>query len=285
MELLYPSNVPPGATMNSREFACTSEELSVHDDIFICRDCRLARSVAPVECNELHELYRDVEDSRYLVSVDERRGSFGQLLEEIERYHGPGRLLEVGSFLGLFLEEAQRKGWKAKGIEPSVWASQQARSRGLDVYNGPLEGFDSQAAAYDAVTLWDVLEHLFDPVDALLRIKPLLKPGGILCLTTINIGGFGAHCLRGQWPWLMRMHLHYFTRHSLTKMMEMLDFEVVRLSTYPKVLKIGYLLRRARGRLGPLAAASLWAARRIHLADRSVKVNLGDILLLIARKK
>jgi hypothetical protein len=116
-------------------------------------------------------------------------------------------------------------------------------------------------------------------------VKDLLEPGGILCFTTVNIGGFGAKMLRGRWPWLMRMHLHYFTRKSLKTILEHVGFEVLRLTTQPKVLKLGYLLERSRGMLGPLAAGGLWAARRFHIADYSVRVNFADILLLVARKK
>jgi 2-polyprenyl-3-methyl-5-hydroxy-6-metoxy-1,4-benzoquinol methylase len=287
-ELLYPSNAPPGLAVKSGEVACTSSDLSVHDDIYLCRDCHLARSVPSIGANELEDLYRNVEDPTYLVSEEERRASFRKGLEEIERYYGgdePGHLLELGSSVGLFIEEARKKGWKVTGIEPSVWATEQARSRGLHVFTGTLEEFESGAVEFDVVALWDVFEHLMEPMQSLLRMKQLLKPGGILCLTTINIEGFGARLFRARWPWLMRMHLHYFSRHSLQEMMRRVDLEVLRLSTYPKVLKLGYLLERASGMFGPLAAGSLWLARRLHLADCSVKVNLGDILILIARNK
>ena len=246
----------------------------------------MACSVPAIGSSELEDLYREVEDPEYLISEEERRASFSEGVEEIERYHvgGPGRLLELGSSVGLFLEEAQKKGWKATGIEPSIWATEQARSRGLDVFTGTLDEFRLEGAEFDVVALWDVFEHLVDPMDSLAKMKRLLKPNGVLCLTTVNIEGFGARLLRARWPWFMRMHLHYFTSHSLQEMMRRMDFEVLRLSTYPKVLKLGYILERARGMLGPLAVGSLWFAERLHIANISIKVNLGDILMLIARK-
>lgn len=236
---------------------------------------------------ELEDLYREVEDPAYLISEEERRASFRDGVEEIERFHAgsPGRLLELGSSVGLFLEEAQKKGWNVTGIEPSIWATEQARSRGLDVFTGTLDEFRPERAEFDVVALWDVFEHLVDPMESLAKLRRLLRPNGVLCLTTVNIGGFGARMLRGRWPWFMRMHLHYFTSHSLREMMRRMEFEVQRLSTYPKVLKLGYILERARGLLGPFAAGSLWLAERLHVANTSIHVNLGDILILIARKK
>ena len=68
-------------------------------------------------------------------------------------------------------------------------------------------------------------------------------------------------------------------------MARLAGLEVLHLKTYPKVLKLGYLLDRSRGMLGPLASGSLWAAERLRLADRSVRIDWGDILLLVARNK
>ena len=121
--LLYPSNAPSGEAICSGEVACTSPYLSVHDDIFYCRSCGLARSVPPVDEDDLANLCRQVEDPDYLISEAERRASFREALEEMGRYHPPGRLLEVGSAAGLFLEEARRRGWDAVGLGPgpSAW--------------------------------------------------------------------------------------------------------------------------------------------------------------------
>jgi len=150
---------------------------------------------------------------------------------------------------------------------------------------GTLDSFDGGGRSFDAVVLWDVLEHLMDPVAALHRIGELVEPDGILALTTINIGGFGARLSGSRWPWLMRMHLHYFTRRSLVEIVKRNGFEVLRLSTQPKILKLPYVLDRARGISAPLARTGLWLVERLHLENRSVTVNLGDILLMIARKK
>lgn len=282
--LLYPSNVSPGARIQSGEVACTSPYLCLHDDIYYCQSCGLARSHPSVGSVELEDLYREVEDPEYLVSEDERRGSFRQALEVVEEYHPPGRLLEVGSAVGLFLDEGRKKGWQVEGIEPSSWASEHARRRNLEVYTGTLDSYNVRGEPFDAVVLWDVLEHLVDPVAALRRAGELLKPGGILAFATVNMGGLGARLSRGRWPWFMRMHLHYFTRRSLTDLVTREGFEVVRLFTQPKVLKLGYVLGRVRGIFGPLVAPVLGLAELFRLANRPIKVNLGDILFMVARK-
>ncbi len=285
--LLYRSNVPPNAPLAKGELACTSPYLAVHDDIYVCRACGLARSKPPLDVDAIEELYRDVEDPEYFASEVERRASFRAALERIEGLglvRPPGRLLEIGSSVGLFLDEARRAGWDAFGIEPSRWAAESARGRGLSVFGGTLEEFVPEGGPFDVVVSWDVWEHLEDPLAALNRAYELLRPGGLFVFTTVNLGGLGRKLFRGRWPWFMRMHLHYFTRESLTRMVRSSGFEVLSTSTEAKTLKLGYVLDRARSFLGPLASVARALASTIGVVDRPVRIDLGDILLVEARK-
>ncbi len=286
--LLYPSNVPRDTPLDKGELACTSPYLAVHDDIYVCRECGLARSVPPVDAEEIEDLYRDVEDPEYFASESERR----RIVPGRSRSHRspgagrglPGDFSRSDSSVGLFLEEAGRLGWDAHGIEPSRWAAESARARGLSVFNGTLSEFVPEGGPFDLVVSWDVWEHLEDPVEALRRAYGLLRPGGLFVFTTVNLGGLGRKIFRGRWPWFMRMHLHYFTRESLTRMVQSSGFEVLSTKTEAKTLKLGYVLDRARGFLGPLAAFARALASTLGVVDRPVRIDLGDILLVEARK-
>ena len=83
--LLYPSNVPPDQRLDASEFACTSPHLSVHDDIYHCRSCGLARSVPGSDIESIEDLYRNVEDDGYLESEEERRLDYRRALESFDR--------------------------------------------------------------------------------------------------------------------------------------------------------------------------------------------------------
>ena len=71
---------------------------------------------------------------------------------------GRRRLLDVGCHIGVFLELAAARGWAAQGIEPSGWACAVARDRGLDVRCSTLRDAALPAAAFDVVTMWDVID-------------------------------------------------------------------------------------------------------------------------------
>jgi 2-polyprenyl-3-methyl-5-hydroxy-6-metoxy-1,4-benzoquinol methylase len=108
-------------------------------------------------------------------------------LERMEGIVPKGHLLDVGSALGTFLKIAESRGWKPEGVEISKFAADFARrERGLTVFNGDLEHFPAADGSFDVVTFWDSIEHVTHPRENLRTAARLLRPGGIVLLTTDN---------------------------------------------------------------------------------------------------
>ena len=136
------------------------------------------------------------------------------------------RYLDVGCSTGFVVEAARDKGWDAIGIDLNPSAIEFGRSRGLDLRTVALEDAGFAPGSFDAVSLFDVLEHLLDPRRTLRACAELLAPGGILFLYVPNFDsasrllmGANAHFI---WP---THHLNYYTpttirdlmvRHALT---------------------------------------------------------------------
>ena len=112
---------------------------------------------------------------------------YGRALDRLERLLRGRRLLDVGCSYGAFLDAARERGWEVSGVELSVKGSEYARRhRALEVFTGTLEHAGFPAGSFDAVSLWDVIEHLDRPLDLLREARRILRPGGVLLVFTIN---------------------------------------------------------------------------------------------------
>jgi SAM-dependent methyltransferase len=108
-------------------------------------------------------------------------------LAAVERYRAPGRLLDVGCGTGLFLAVARRRGWQVTGVDASEDATRYARERfALDVQTGDFAVVAERGDRFDAVTMWDIIEHAREPVRLLAAARRTLVPGGVLGLSTPN---------------------------------------------------------------------------------------------------
>ncbi len=163
----------------------------------------------------------------------------------------PGRrLLDVGCGLGYFVEEAQRDGWDAAGVDISeaaiAYATRERRVPNL--LCARFEDYLSPASGFHAITFWDVLEHMPRPREALQRAHDLLVDGGIIVVKVPSAGGPNlnavllASLLSGKLvdkvkPYF-RGHFYYFTARSIRHLVESAGFSVLTLRRQPERLII-----------------------------------------------
>jgi SAM-dependent methyltransferase len=137
------------------------------------------------------------------------------------------RVLEVGVRDGSFgLFAAQE--YEYVGIDPASAAARHARARGLEVYCASLSSFVNVGPAFDALTLFHVFENMADPHDALARIKDLIKPGGVLFLSTFDTEGLiYLFSERKRMAQNFRTHLILYSRSALIELLEHSGFEII----------------------------------------------------------
>jgi ubiquinone/menaquinone biosynthesis C-methylase UbiE len=194
------------------------------------------------------------------------------------------QLLDVGAYTGVFVDIAARHGWDAWGIEPSLWAVDLARQEGLQMVGGTLEDSTFEDSSFDVVTMWDVIEHVANPMATMHAAYRVLKPGGFLVVHTMDLGSPFARLMGKRWPWFMEMHLFYFTRQTMRLMLEKAHFEVVWMGAQGRYLQAGYLASRVTA-LSPLLGRPLeWLMTALKLRKIPLRVNLGDLFTTYARK-
>lgn len=150
--------------------------------------------------------------------------------------HGPGprRLLDVGCGFGGFVAVMQRRGWEVEGLDPSPMAVAAAEAMGRPVRLGTLDALRDEHRDYDAVTMFYVLEHLPDPMEALRRVWSLLGPGKTLLLRvphTTPIVRLLAPLGVGGSLYDRPFHLYDFSPAVLRRMLQRVGFEAIR--TFP----------------------------------------------------
>lgn len=109
-------------------------------------------------------------------------------LEEVERLTNKGRLLDVGCGTGELLNIAQRRGWEVWGIDncPSRIAQAKERYNLNNLSVTTLEKADFHEEEFDALVMWDIIEHLSHPNQILQKARRLLKKDGLLLISTAN---------------------------------------------------------------------------------------------------
>jgi 2-polyprenyl-3-methyl-5-hydroxy-6-metoxy-1,4-benzoquinol methylase len=172
------------------------------------------------------------------------------------------RYLDVGCSTGFVVEAARDAGWEAVGSDLNPSAVEYGRSRGLDLRLIALEDADFEPASFDAVSLFDVLEHLLDPVRTLRACARLLKPGGIVFLYVPNydsasrlLMGADAHFI---WP---THHLNYYTPATIRDLMTREGLDTVYIATE-----------------GLDIVDYLWYRREMHGADDADVEKIADLL-------
>jgi 2-polyprenyl-3-methyl-5-hydroxy-6-metoxy-1,4-benzoquinol methylase len=132
----------------------------------------------------------------------------------------PGRkLLDVGCGDGQLLKTAQKEGWDPMGIDLSEPAIRLCRKASLPASKTDFfdEVLDPQR--FDAIVMSELLEHVPAPQRFLKRAEELLRPGGVLYLTTPNFGSLGRRMLGAHWSVVHPEHIGYFERDSLKAML------------------------------------------------------------------
>lgn len=144
---------------------------------------------------------------------------YRELLDSLSRKVAGRRVLDVGCGQGHFVYAASEAGWDVLGIEPSPSGVGIARSFGLPCEVGDVKTAPGlTASSFDVVTLIEVIEHVEDPRNVLAGCAALVKPGGVIYLTTPNYASLGRRLLGHDWPYLAPDHLSYFTPASLRRM-------------------------------------------------------------------
>lgn len=206
-----------------------------HLTLVCCEACDLVYVNPVFDEEHYQEIYQSTEYQAIMKDLgieshDYRVERFGRERVEIMSAHLPKQsspdYLDIGCSTGFVVEAASAAGWNAVGIDLNPSAIEFGKERGLDLRTVALADAGFGSETFDAVSLFDVVEHLLDPSEVVAAAVRLLRPGGILFIYVPNYDSASRLLLGGDahfiWP---THHLNYYTpqtasdflvRHGLT---------------------------------------------------------------------
>lgn len=199
-----------------------------------------------------------------------------------------GKLLEIGSYLGIFLDRIRAAGWDTTGLEPMPYPARKAREKyGLNIVQDVLPNPHLPVNAFDVVVMLHVIEHLPDPVETLREIRKVIRPGGVLVVETPRFDSLMFKVLGRRERSLANCngHIFFFTVPSLTQLLKKAGFEVFRTDLVGRTLtadRLFYnvgLISRSRA----VAKSLDWVAEKTRMNKFRLHVNARDMQRLYAR--
>lgn len=235
--------------------------------------------------------------------------SYHRVLTKLRKHYDIRSILDVGCGKGEFVWTALGQGFIVEGLELSVEAVSIALSHGLPVQKCSLFASELDNRSWSAITMFEVLEHVDQPISMINRATDLLENGGILYLTTPNFNSLDRLCLGAHWQVFHPEHITYFSTRGLARLMRRLEprLQIISLeSTNISPQLVGRAVDLIKGRLqnrkleklqpntgmanSPLDLRSLSEGTRLlrrakNVANRVLSVlGIGSTTIITAKK-
>ena len=200
-------------------------------DVWKCGNCALRFTQSIPDEDEIGKYYQS---ENYISHSDTAKGFINSLYHKVRNHTlqskqnliksktalQHGNILDVGAGTGAFLNTMKKGGWNVTGIEPD----EIARKNAFALYDLSLkpaqEFYNLPEAFFDAITMWHVLEHVYDLQGYILQLKKLLKPGGVLFIAVPNYTCHDAKVYRQNWAaYDVPRHLYHFSPKAMKELL------------------------------------------------------------------
>jgi 2-polyprenyl-3-methyl-5-hydroxy-6-metoxy-1,4-benzoquinol methylase len=275
------------AACDGRDFAFLFEK---HGRRFWkCCHCGMQRQHPLPSLDELksyyEKSYRDGMYQQFAAAREMKSLTAAARWQAVRPYVSGQTWLDVGCADGAFLSELVAHKIDAVGIDLSSVAVDKAKARGLTARCETIADHEP-AEPYDVVSAFDVLEHVLDPRDFLAGLHRLVKPGGILVLSTPNLRSFSRLLMRKRWYfYIPEEHLFYFAPQSLSLLLQHSHFELLQRKSVGKPLTFDYSLTQF-AQYNPAIYRLLRGVRPLipsRLRELSVPMHIGEMLAIARR--
>jgi len=194
-----------------------------------CQDCGIIFLASEMAMKDTEDYYSKRFINHKYTSESTKlylRKNSREVLNIIKKFRPNGNLLDIGTNIGIFVEEANKQGYVAVGIEPSKTLSAEAARLGIPVIESTIEKFDPKNT-FDVITMLHVLEHLQDPLEVLKKIRSLQSDDGLLVLEVPNIESYLGEKDGIFWKFIALEHLFYFSERNISGILKRAGYKVL----------------------------------------------------------
>jgi SAM-dependent methyltransferase len=184
----------------------------------------------------------------YLAEESMVKKNMRSYLNDLKEIKNSGELLDVGCASGFLLEEAKCLGYEVSGIDTSEYIVSRARDDIREsITCSALHEAKFESDKFDVITMFDLIEHLSDPLTDLKKVSEWLNPEGILVIGTGDVESLYSKLLGHHNHFFAPPHhLFFFSRKTITKLLEQSGLKVVSIRAKGKWLTIPYVARVAK---------------------------------------
>jgi len=203
-----------------------------------------------------------------------------------ESTNTPPRFVDIGCGMGYLMDVAHDEGFCVSGVEFNPSAVDRLRQKYVfPVHVGDVLDFHSDP--FDAVTLMDVVEHFLNPFKTMKHVGELMERGGVLALTTMDCDSITSRLLGTRLEDFRRTreHVFFFTRRSITALLERSGFEVLAIRSFGHSFGLGFLSDRLKLISKPLGMMIEGIVRLFGLQNVRVYINPRTKMIVYARKR
>lgn len=188
--------------------------------------------------------YADYELDKPLIARNMRK-----FLSFIRQHKPSGKLLDVGCAYGYFVELSAKSWYDSYGFDPSEFASGRAKELvgASRIQKGTIGEVSYGKNQFDIISLFDVFEHLNDPLSDMKKLASLLKPGGYVIISTGDTDSLASRIMKRRWTfYIPPQHIFFFNKKNVSVLLSRAGLRPVAWYRVGKWLSLGYVLHLAR---------------------------------------
>jgi 2-polyprenyl-3-methyl-5-hydroxy-6-metoxy-1,4-benzoquinol methylase len=186
-----------------------------------------------------------------------------------------GKLIDIGCGTGGFLDSLDNNKWEKWGVEPAGFAREILIKKNIRALNDTFLNSDLPENYFDVVTMFDVIEHIVDPLAHLRKAWKILKDDGVLLIATPDVDSLTARISGRYWRHFQPIaHVIFYSPYTLSKILKKEGF-----SDYD-IHKYDYSLSFSKAVVNMVKSARKFLAKAVVLKMASIIHTTTGINLL-----